>query len=117
MTMQSIIGMNYVFRGWITKNWVDIRQQQPKKMHTINKMIIKHSVKFYSEAWRHRNKIRHDPVKYKEFIIKWYHNVNEMIKEDNRPEVLKYARMQQLDLDQTEVAYIRQWIIGVMNMR
>ena len=107
MTTQSIIGMNYVFRGWITKNWVDIRQQQLKKMHTINKMIIKHSVKFYSEAWRHRNEIRHDPVKYKEFIIKWYHNVNEMIKEDNRPEVLKYARMQQLDLDQTEVAYIR----------
>ena len=80
-------------------------------------MIIKHSVKFYSEVWRHRNEIRHDPVKYKEFIIKWYHNVNEMIKEDNRPEVLKYARMQQLDFDQTEVAYIRQWIIGVMNMR
>ena len=71
-------------------------------------MIIKHSIKFYSEAWRYRNEIRHDPVKYKEFIIKWYHNVNKMIKEDNRQEVLKYVRMQQFDLDQTDVVYIWQ---------
>ena len=53
----------------------------------------------YSEAWRHRNEIRHDPVKYKEFVCDWYNKVNEMIKGDNRPEVLKYTRIQALDLE------------------
>ena len=48
--IQSIIGMNNIFRGWITKNWVHTRVDQPKKMHTLNKLIIKHSVTFYSKV-------------------------------------------------------------------
>ena len=60
--------MNNVFRGWITKNWVHAGVTQPKKMHLLNKLIIKHSVIFYSEVWRHRNEVQHNPVKYKEFI-------------------------------------------------
>jgi len=66
------------------KNWVNAGIIQPKKMHTLNKLIIKQSVTFYLEAWRH---------KYREFVDNWYKNVKEMIEKDNCPEVLKYMRM------------------------
>ena len=43
------------------KNWVSSGEAQLKKMHSINKIISKHSVKFYLEPWKHRNKVKHDP--------------------------------------------------------
>ena len=64
----SIIGMKELFRGWITKNWIQATEPQPKKMHEVNKLIVKYSIIFYSEAWRHRNEIKHDSNKYKEFV-------------------------------------------------
>ena len=53
--------MNNLFRGWIMKNWVNAGIIQPKKIHTLNKLIIKQSITFYSEVWRYRNEVRHDP--------------------------------------------------------
>ena len=40
-----------------------------------------------------------------------------MVGSENRPEVIKYVRMQEINLEQCDVAYIQQWIMGVMNMR
>ena len=50
VTTQSMIGMNALYRGWITKNWEKANNNQPRKMHTLNKIIVKHSIKFYSKA-------------------------------------------------------------------
>ena len=116
-TTQGIVGMKMLFRGWVTKNWVNPNETQPKKMHTINKIIVKSSVMFYSEAWRHRNEMKHKPEAYKEFVKLWYSNVREMIERDNRPEVLRYARMQELDLDRCDSAYIVMWIKTILKMR
>jgi len=88
-----------------------------KKIHTLNKLIIKQSITFYSEAWRHRNQVRHNPGKYREFMHNWYKNVKEMIEKDNHLEMLKYVRIQELRLEQCNVAYVQQWIIGILNMR
>ena len=90
---------------------------QLKKMHTLNKLILKQSITFYLEAQRHRNEVRHDPGKYREFIHNQYKNVKEMIEKDNRPEVLKNIRMQELNLEQYNVTYVQQWIVGILNMR
>ena len=86
-------------------------------MYTLNKLIIKQSVIFYLEALRQRNKVRQDPKKYREFIHNQYKNVKEVIEKDNRLEVLKYVRIQELNLEHCNVAYIQQWIIGILNMR
>ena len=93
VTTMSIVRMKELFRGWITKNWINPTEPQPKKLHSVNKLIVKRSVIFYLEAWKHRNEVRHNPKKYKEFIHKWNHNVKEKIENDNRPEVRKYVRM------------------------
>ena len=65
----------------------------------MNKIIIKHSVKFYSEAWKHRNKVKHDTEKFNEFAMKWLKNAREIIANDNRPEMLQCVRMNQLNAE------------------
>ena len=40
-----------------------------------------------------------------------------MVHNDNRPELTKYVRMQQIDVDQCDTAYILTWIKGVFNLR
>ena len=68
-------------------------------MHAINKIIMKSSVTFYSEVWRHRNEVKYKSESYKEFVKSWYSNVRYMVERDNRPEVLRFVRMEQLDLE------------------
>ena len=93
VTTQSLIRIHLIFRGWIMKNWLNVNEYQPRKMHTLNKIIVNHSVKFYSKAQKNRNEVRHDPIKCKEFVKDWYQKVVEMVKNDNRPELNKYVRM------------------------
>ena len=86
-------------------------------MHTINRIIVKSSVTFYSEAWKHRNEVRYKPELYKEFVKSWYRNVCEMVEKDNRPEVTRFVKRQELDLNNCDSAYIVEWIKKVMHMR
>ena len=116
-TTQSLVGMKHLFRGWIVKNWTNVQEAQPKRMHSINKIVIKQSVIFYAEAWKHRNEIKHDPEKCRPFVIDWYNKVVELIENDNRPEMNKYLRAQRLNVQACDNACIRQWIISSMDMR
>ena len=42
--------MKYLFRGWVTKNWKNINGAQSEKVHEVNKILVRASVEFYSEA-------------------------------------------------------------------
>ena len=42
--------MNALFRGWMTKNWTNVNEKRLRKMRTLNKIIVKHSARYYSEA-------------------------------------------------------------------
>ena len=75
-------------------------------MYTVNKVIIKKSVTFYSEVQKYRCEVQHNPSKYKEFVYNWYKNVKEMVENENRPEVKKYVRMQEINLEQYDIAYV-----------
>ena len=79
VTRQSIISINQLFRGWIVRNWHDINEPQPKKMHILSKLIIKWSAKLCSEAWRHRCDIQHNPNKYEEFMHNQHKNAKEKL--------------------------------------
>ena len=76
-----------------------LQRRTTKKMHSTNKIIIKTSVKFYSEVWKHRNKVKHDTEKFNEFAMKWLKNAREIIANDNRPEMLQCVRMNQLNAE------------------
>ena len=83
---------------------MNIQEYQLKRVGIINKIIVKHSVLLYAKAWRHRNKVMHDPAKYWLFIIDWYKNVVELIEWDNRPKMYKYLQAQRLNVDQCDGA-------------
>ena len=50
MTTQHVFGMKYIFRGWVVKCWRNVNDEQSDVMYKTNKIIVKQSVKFYSEA-------------------------------------------------------------------
>ena len=79
LTTQSEIGMRNLFQGWITKNWRDMSSRPNKKHKEINKILVRNSVTFYSEAWKKRNEVIYDPEKYKSFVCNWYKNIKDMI--------------------------------------
>ena len=85
-------------------------------MKRINKAIAKLSVKFYSEAWNHRNEMLHSPEKHREYVTEWHENVVKKIEIDNKPEMIKYLRMQRLDVRNCSNGCIRNWNMIAMKM-
>ena len=49
----------------------------------------------------------HDPDKYKSFVIEWYKNVKDMIMRENRNEIKRYVRTQDLNIKTCNTPYIR----------
>ena len=115
-TTQHIIGMKCIFRGWVVKNWRDVRDEQTQVMKQMNKIIVKKSVNFYSEAWKHRNEVLHCPEKYKEYVIDWHKKIVRMIESSNKPEMIRYLRMQRIDVSRCSNACIRNWNMLAMKM-
>ena len=68
-TTQFIVGMKALFREWIAKHWKDLEKSQNRVMKSMNKIVIKQCVVFYSKAWRQRNEVFNDSENYRKFII------------------------------------------------
>lgn len=109
-TTQQLIGMDLLFKGWVVKNWLNVNQEQSYLMKKLNKILVKHSVMFYSKAWVHRNEILHDTEKCREHTLTWYNNLVVAVENGDKPSVKRYVRMQRLDTEKCETSYIRLWI-------
>ena len=109
--------MKYLFQGWITKNWKDINESQSEPIAEINTILVRHSIEFYTEAQKERNTILHDPEYYKEYVMEQYYKVKNLIEHKNRPEMKKYLRNYVLNVNQCDVSYVQNWILGVLKMR
>ena len=90
---QNLIRIDLLFKGQVIKNWVNVNYEQSYVMKKVNKIIVKHSVMFYSKAWVHRNEILHDNEKYHEHIVKWYNNLVKEVENGDKPSVKRYVRM------------------------
>ena len=117
LTTQSQLGMKYLFRGWVTKNWTNINDPQNVIMKEINRILVRQSVEYYSEAWKQRNDLLHDPNYYKQYIVDWYNNVKNMITNEERMQVQTYLRTQPVDVNCCDASYIKSWILGILQMR
>jgi len=76
-------------------------------MKEINKLIVKHSIIFYSYAWCYRNDILYNSKKYNVFVINWYKKIVKMIKRSNKMCMMNYLRMYRLDPTKCNSSYIR----------
>jgi len=115
-TTQHLIGMKMIFRGWVVKNWSNVNQQTSFNMKKINKIIVKISVQFYSKCWKHRNEIMHSPEIYRKYMEEWYCNLRELIVRGNKPEMHKYLKTYEINVDQCSTSYIRKWNIDASEM-
>ena len=85
-------------------------------MDQINKLIIKHSVVFYSKAWKNRNKVIQSCRRHRECAVDEDKQLREEIEQGNKPSMRKCVRMQQLCLDKSNTGYIRLWNILTTKM-
>jgi len=76
-TNQAIIGMQHLFRGYAIKAWTGVNFDQTK-YHSLNKILIKHCVLYYTKCWKHRNEIYHDEEKQRERALKWKEELENM---------------------------------------
>ena len=75
----------------------------------LNKIIVRQSVLFYAEAWRHRNEVLHEPLKYKSFVIELYKNIG--------PEMKRYLSAQEINVGNCDNACTSQWNLNTIQMR
>ena len=77
-TNQQMIGMRYLFRGFIVKTWKGVNFTE-KKYRNLNKIVMHHCVIYYKKCWDHRNKSYHDEAIQRQRVLKWYSKVKEQI--------------------------------------
>ena len=82
--------MKYLIRGWATQNWKNAYNVQSEMMHEINKILVRNSVVFYSEAQRQRNEMLHDPKCSKSHALNQCENAKNVIMQENRPEMNRH---------------------------
>ena len=114
MSIQHIIGLKHAFRGWIVKNQKNINEDQTLALKRINKIIVKQSNLFYSQVWQHRNDMSYNPQKCKEHVKMWHENVVQKVENSDKPEIKRWVRMQQLDLERCDSGHMQHWNIQTM---
>ena len=68
-TNQHHVGMSELFRGYVVLDWKEANFEC-RKHRKLNKIIVRHSIKFYNECWKDRNESMHDEQKQKERLRK-----------------------------------------------
>ena len=104
---QIVIGIKYLFRGYIIKKWSGIDFSFSIKYVELNRVIIAHSMKFYLTCWEDRNKCLHNPEEQWLRIVDWYENEwKEALKGDHL-EVKKYVKSNELNVENITTEYMR----------
>lgn len=66
---------------------------------------------FCSKLQKQRNEVFHNNENYRKFVIDWHEKLKEKIESENCPEMRKYARKQEIDVEKCNNIYIRLWNI------
>ena len=83
----------------------------------MNKVVIKHAVRFYNECWRHRNDEFHDEAKQRNRFINWYEKLKKEVESHEPPQVKLFVRRSALDLKRCSTETIRTWIHNVKELQ
>ena len=111
-TNQAIIRMKDLFRGYVVKVQKGINFSS-KKYTKLNKIVIKHCVKYYNKCWNYRNKYYHNDEKQKERIIKQYKNIKRHVEDIEPLQVRIFIRRNKLNLQNSLIEIITRWVYNV----
>ena len=116
LATQFIVSMKALFRGWIVKHWGYLEKRQNNVIKSIHKIVVKQCVAFYSKAWCLRNEVFHYSENYRKCVIEWHTKLKEKIERENRPEMRKHVRKQEIDVEKCNNSVIRLWNIATWKM-
>ena len=63
-------------------------------------------MKFYLKIRNHYNEVKYNPWKNRGFVVNWYNKIKKIIEINNRPDILKYTRIQKLNIETCNIACI-----------
>lgn len=104
-TNQRRIGMRYIFRGIVTKDWTSLNPIDNKDFKC-NRIIVKISVEFYHKCWKHRCDQAHDETIQRTRLKEWYRNLFARINTGDLYHLKRCVNMRALNLDQTHPTII-----------
>ena len=85
-------------------------------MKRINKIIVNSSIQYYSKAWTQRNEIIYKPKVHKNYVINQHKNIKNLIEKGNKPEMIRYLRIYDIDVENCSNSYIRKWNMDALEM-
>ena len=111
-TMQQVIGIEAVFRGFVVIDWfgVDLKSERYKNL---NKKIVTLCMQHYWECWEKRNEIRMRPDVRREYMRKWHDRLVEKAKFHSSENVRIYVREYETRLENRSTDSIQRWLIGL----
>ena len=73
-TNQVLIGMQHLFRRYVIKAWKGSNFNHTK-YYSLNKILVKHYVLYYTKCWKHRNEIYYGRDEQRRRAIKWKEDI------------------------------------------
>ena len=114
-TNQHMVGMKYLFRGFIVKTWKGVNLST-NMYKILNKIVVYHCVMYYKKCWDHRNKAYHNEAIQRERVIKWYRNIKEQIETKEPMQVRLFIIRNRIQIEHCKTERITQWIYNAMKM-
>ena len=78
-TNQYMIGMRYLFRGYVVKSQKSVNFAH-NNYTKLNKILIKHCIYYYKKYQDHRNEMHHNPEVQKKRVLEWYKKIKTHVK-------------------------------------
>ena len=111
-TNQHMIGMHQLFRGYMVKVWKGVNFSDDK-YKVMNKILIRHCVKYYKTCWDHRNEEYHNETTQRRRIIQQYHNIKNHVENNAPMQVKTFVSRNKIQVDRSKTEVILQWIYNV----
>lgn len=97
-TMQRVLRVNMIFRGFIVKDWHG-ENRNCKKYQKLNKKLVKLSIACYWKCWEERNKAKFKPEIRRNFVVEFHKRQVEKAKMSMSVEARKYVRENEMQVD------------------
>jgi len=114
-TNQQMVGMTYLFRGYVIKVWKGVNFNQDK-YRILNKILIKHCVMYYVKCWKDRNEHYHDEEKQKQRAIQCKRDLEQYIQNNENINVRQYIERTNIDEQRCNSITIFKWIYSVKDV-
>ena len=88
-----------------------------KKYVDYNKIIVKHCLKYYWICWLDRNEIANNKIIQRDRVIRWYKNERELVINSKYPQVVKYTKDNEINVNNKSNEYIKRWIFILKEIR